>query len=322
MMWLTWRQHRKQALFTAIGLAALAAFVIPTGLAMRHTYTDLGLPDCARDASEFSEACNQAFNQFNDRYNTLLLAGILFLVLPLMVGLFWGAPLVTREVEQGTHRFVWTQGVSRKRWALVKFASVGAVTLAAAVAYGLGVSWWQEPLTNPNGNSRFGFLFFDMQGVAPVGYTLFAVALGIFAGTVWPRMLPAMAATLAGFAGLRIGLTVLARPRYMPAREVSDPLVGAGGQPYENAGGWVLAHGIRNASGEMVASGVQVRCPEGVTGPDGRQCGAEFGPGAYNWMLYHPADRFWPFQYIEAGIFTALAVLLLLLAIWRVRRIA
>jgi hypothetical protein len=72
----------------------------------------------------------------------------------------------------------------------------------------------------------------------------------------------------------------------------------------------------------MVASGVQVRCPEGATGPDGRACGAEFGPGAYNWMLYHPADRFWPFQYIEAGIFTALAVLLLLLAIWRVRRIA
>ena len=26
MIWLTWRQHRKQALFTVLGLAALAVF--------------------------------------------------------------------------------------------------------------------------------------------------------------------------------------------------------------------------------------------------------------------------------------------------------
>ena len=30
MIWLTWRQHRKQLLFTVVGLAALAAFIAPT----------------------------------------------------------------------------------------------------------------------------------------------------------------------------------------------------------------------------------------------------------------------------------------------------
>jgi hypothetical protein len=36
MIWLTWRHHRRQALFTALGLAVLAALMIPTGL-MMHT---------------------------------------------------------------------------------------------------------------------------------------------------------------------------------------------------------------------------------------------------------------------------------------------
>ena len=219
MMWLTWRQHRRQLLFTGLGLAVLAALMIPTGLAMRHTYTRLGL-FCTHDphpAQTAARTCSDAADQFQNQYNALTLVNVLFLVLPLLVALFWGAPLVAREVEQGTHRLVWTQGVSRRRWALVKFGFVGAATVAAATVYGLGMSWWVAPLANSQ-SARFGVPFFDMQGVVPIGYTLFAVALGIFAGAIWPRMLPAMATTLAGFLGLRIALTVLARPHYLPAR--------------------------------------------------------------------------------------------------------
>ena len=51
------------------------------------------------------------------------------------------------EVEHGTHRFAWTQGVGRTRWALVKFGLVVAVTLALAIGYGLGMAWWVSPLT-------------------------------------------------------------------------------------------------------------------------------------------------------------------------------
>lgn len=153
---------------------------------------------------------------------------MLFLVLPLLVGLFWGAPLVAREVEQGTHRFAWTQGVSRRQWALVKFGFVGAVTVAAAVVYGLGMSWWAAPLSQAGQQGRFNVFFFDMQGVVPVGYTVFAVALGIFAGVFWPKVLPAMAVTLAGFTGLRIALTVLARPHYLPLRTRSIAIEGTG----------------------------------------------------------------------------------------------
>ena len=44
MIWLAWRQHRKQLLFTLLGFAALAALMIPIGLSMRHSFTELGLP--------------------------------------------------------------------------------------------------------------------------------------------------------------------------------------------------------------------------------------------------------------------------------------
>jgi hypothetical protein len=331
MIWLTWRQHRMQALFTLIGLAVLAALMIPTGLAMRDTFANLGLPDCLRELghtqfvqASYSEACNTASNQFTNQYGRLALVGILFVFLPLLVGLFWGAPLVAREVEHGTHRLVWTQGISRRRWALVKFGLVGTATLTVAVVYGLGMSWWWTPLSQAGQQSRFNVFLFDMQGLVPIGYTLFAVALGIFAGTIWHKVLPAMAVTLVGFAGLRIALTILARPHYLPARTLTYPVQGVTQEPNRTLGDWVLSYGVRDASGNLVAANSEIACPPNPQGAGAAGCGEGFGlgPGAHNWQLYQPASRYWLFQGIEAGIFAALAVLLLYLAVRRIRRVA
>ncbi|GAB3170905.1 hypothetical protein FHX75_12172 [Micromonospora palomenae] len=329
MIWLTWRQHRKQAFFTLLGFAALAALMVPIGLSMRHTFADLGLADCVRQlagtdvAAATRETCDAGFRRFTNRYGSLNLVAVLLLTLPVLVGLFWGAPLVAREVEHGTHRFVWTQGVGRTRWALVKFGLVGAAVVVLAVCYGLGMSWWVEPLTQAADQGRLGMIVFDLQGVAPIAYTLFAVALGIFAGTVWKRMLPAMGITLAGFIGVRAAVAVLARPHYQPARTLTFPIEGVT-EAAMSRGDWILSQGIRNPDGTMMAEDTRIMCPPGGKGPEGRACGAELGlqPGAYNWQLYQPADRFWLFQGIETGIFVALAALLLYLAVRRLRRIA
>ncbi|MET8258547.1 transporter [Micromonospora sp. NPDC005205] len=328
MIWLTWRQHRKQAFYTLLALAALAALLVPIGIAMRHTFADLGLTDCASQLARADvtqatrETCDAGFHRFSNKYGSLNLVAVLLITLPALVGLFWGAPLVAREVEQGTHRFVWTQGVGRTRWAVVKFGLVGAAVVLLAVVYGLGMSWWVDPLTQAAFEGRFGVIVFDLQGVAPIGYTLFAVALGVFVGTIWKRMLPAMGITLAGYIGVRAAVAILARPHYQPARTQTFPIEGEG-PPEISRGDWVLAQGIRQPDGELVSDG-RIQCPTGGKGPDGRVCGAELGlePGAYNWQLYQPADRFWLFQGIETGIFVALAFLLLYLAIRRVRRIA
>ncbi|MEU0789039.1 transporter [Amycolatopsis sp. NPDC005961] len=323
MIWLTWRQHRKQALFTLGALIALAAIMVPTGLAMHAKYDSLGLPACRAalgtasmiTQTEATSNCEGLGHQFQQQFSGMVFVAVLFVVLPVLVGVFFGAPLVAREVEQGTHRLVWTQGVSRLHWALVKFGLVGAITVVLAVGYALGVSWWFQPLVSAS-TGRLTYLSFDVQGIVPVAYTLFALALGVFAGTYGRKVLPAMGIALVGFAVVRVAIEVLARPRYLPARTLSFATSG-GRTPNPGSGDWVMSEGVRNAAGEMVLPDARIGpCPPAGCG------GGAAGPGAYNWMEYQPGDRFWTFQGIETGIFALLTAALVYFALRRLRTIA
>ncbi|MET9399381.1 ABC transporter permease subunit [Kitasatospora sp. NPDC002965] len=329
MIWLTWRQHRKQALWTAIALAVLAAALIPTGLGMRSTFEDSGLGACLRKLGGTQlvsgGGCESLSQRFENQYGAMLFLAILFVLLPVLVGLFFGSPLVAREVENGTHRLVWTQGISRRRWILTKFGLVGAVALVLSVVYSLGVAWWLAPLA-ANGAGRLGYLFFDVQGAAPIGYTLFAVALGILVGTLSRKVLPAMGISLAAFVAVRVLVETLARPHFLPTKTLSyaidSPLTGN-----RFTGSWVYQEGVRNGVGELVLPDARVGCDTDGSG-DSAGCVAHFaqqgfGPAPYtNWQEYQPADRFWTFQGIETGLFLALTALLLVLAVRRIRRIA
>lgn len=90
-----------------------------------------------------------------------------------------------------------------------------------------------------------------------------------------------------------------------------------------NAGDWIIANGVRSASGDLVAPNAEILCPPNATGP-GADCGSGLGigPGAYNWELYQPADRYRLFQGIETGLYVVLAALLVYLAVRRARRLA
>ncbi|MEV6923840.1 hypothetical protein AB0M46_04905 [Dactylosporangium sp. NPDC051485] len=206
MIWLTWRQHRKQGLYTLLGLVALAAFIVPTGLAMRRDLDRLVGQRCATGG----ELCDRGVNQFIDTYSPLLHVSVLLLAVPLLFGLFWGAPLVAREIEQDTHRMIWTQGISRRHWAWTKTGLLGGAVAVLAAGYGWGISWWYAPLQIRE--SRFTEVFFDVQGVVPVGYTLFAVALGLYAGTLLPKVMSAMAVTLPAYIAARLAVGMYARP--------------------------------------------------------------------------------------------------------------
>jgi len=342
MIWLAWRQHRKQALYTLIALAALAAVMLPTGLAMHHTFTDSGLAACLakQGTGPFVPAtapdCGNLSGQFSSQYRSTTLIGILFVVLPVFVGVFFGAPLVAREVEGGTHRFVWTQGVSRRHWALVKIGLIGAVTLALSAVYTLGMDWWSGPQVANGG--RMGPIVFDIEGIAPIGYTLFAVALGVFAGTLGKKVLPAMGITLAGFAVVRILIETLARRHYMSPLTANVPITSSN-QINNAANPWIYSNGIINGTGRLVLAHSTISCgapnrsgantsisgavPSSTDPCDGGLLTRGLGPGPFsNSMQYQPDSRFWDFQGIETGIFLALAAILLYLAIRRIRRIA
>ena len=113
MTWLAWRQFRAQALSGAIGIALLGAVLLATGPGLADDYAD-GLALCGSGCREFIDV-------FIDQHQAALLATTaIVLLLPALLGLFWGAPLVARELDAGTHRLVWNQSVTRARWLGVK----------------------------------------------------------------------------------------------------------------------------------------------------------------------------------------------------------
>jgi hypothetical protein len=320
MIWLTWRQHRRYFLFAGIGLAVLAGVLVPTGLAMRAAYADTGLAACLHGlgTAELVDThrllrCDGPAERFNNTYGTLVLPAVLLVLLPALIGMFFGAPLVAREVEQGTHRLVWTQGVSRLRWLLVKLSLVAAGATVLAVAYAVLTSWWLTPLANADQfNGRFGFPYFDLYGITPVGYTLFALALGVCAGTLTRRTLPAMALTLGAFLATRIVVTVAARPRFQSPLRRQFPII-TDLAPNRSVGDWVLSDGIYDPGGRLVADNTVGICP--VAEAEG--CGSA---DRFNVWTYQPGSRLWLFQYVEAGVYLALAALLVAVAVYRLRR--
>jgi hypothetical protein len=109
MIWMTWRQHRAQALYFLVALAVLAAVLVPLGLNMLWALTDLGLSNC-HGTLPVDDPCEAGRNTFAERFALPQQLSILLALVPLLVGLFAGAPLVARELEQGTHRLCGCRG--------------------------------------------------------------------------------------------------------------------------------------------------------------------------------------------------------------------
>jgi hypothetical protein len=322
MIWMTWRQHRTQAMYLLLGMVVMAAAFVPIGRSMHSAFDHDGLAACLRAHGnpEFlsprsgDQGCGDLADLFTARFGALIPLGVLLVLLPMLVGLFFGAPLVARELEHGTHRLVWTQGVSRLRWATTKFGLIGLTGLAAAAGYAALLNWWIEPLNTASG-SRMTWLIFDLQGVVPLAYTLFAIALGIAAGVVTRKLLPAMGLTLAAFIVVRVLVGWLARPHYQPQVVRRIPVV-TDQVPNSLHGNWVISSGVYDATGrQLVAHGNQF-CPPDPAGRTPPDCDT----GRYNLEHLQPAGRFWTFQWIEFSIFVALAAALLAFAVHQVRR--
>jgi hypothetical protein len=177
------------------------------------------------------------------------------------------------------------------------------------------VSWWSYT-HNALVESRFGGLQFDIQGVTPVGYTLFASALGFTAGVLWRRTLPAMATTVAGFVGVRLVVELFARPHYRTPVRVLSPL----------SKDQRMQQGALNISSMLYAHGHAVTGPVAVS----RTCAGASSRAEMNRCMassgyqlrtvFQPANRYWTFQWIEFGIFVALAAVLLAVGVVVLRR--
>ncbi len=319
MTWLVWRQHRNQAYFAAAALAAFAVLLIITGRQMASQYQS-ALTSCTA-----SHACSNLANSLVLGSPVMSLLVTLTVVVPCLLGVFWGGPLVAREFETGTSQFAWMQSITRSRWLAVK---VGWALLAAA-AWGGAVSalvtWWSGPLNALN-HQNFEPSQFDIQGIVPIGYAVFAVALGIAAGALLRRTLPALAITIGVFAFLRLVIGQDLRSHYLTAvtRTFSflhPPVLPTGSY-------WLVSSGVVGPAGQVANSprggpgisfgGVSVpianmpsTCRALVFQSPLKFGSCLAGHGYRALISYQPAGRYWTFQGIETGIFVVLAAALI-----------
>jgi ABC-2 family transporter protein len=348
--WLSLRQLRAQL---GAALAAIGALLVALAI------TGPGLADLPATAgSDF-------LRQLGGTETTFYYLGFAAVIAaPALIGIFWGAPLVARELEAGTHRLAWAQSVTRSRWLATRLVVTGLLALAAVALLSFAVTWWCQPIDSainaghpglgPLGISRLRPPIFDGRGLAPLGYTAFALSLGVAAGIFTRRTIPAMALTLAVFAAVQIAFPIWVRPSLGPA-ELTTPITrsnlqgmlitGPASANVSSAskgtvpgkldidlgkpGAWVTSSETVDRDGQAVdrlPGWIQTCGPE--SGPHGGLTGA---PECYRRLTalgyeqritYFPSDRYWSLQGIETAIYAALSLLLVGFSFWRLRRLS
>jgi hypothetical protein len=208
MIWTSWRRQRAQ-LITLLGMLVVGAGVIILLRSnMIDALTSSQLTRCVTQAIDECAAPAEAQKTFRTEWATpLQTAQLLIIGLPALIGVFIGAPLFARELEQGTHVLAFTQSVSRTRWMLSKMVVALVPALIVLVALQYLVWWWLTAAgtLGPRLNGSFNAVNFGIEHVSPAGYALFASALGTFVGVVSRRTLAAMTALRPVRAGEPLG---------------------------------------------------------------------------------------------------------------------
>ena len=296
MTFLIWRLHRVHAIVAAVVIVAVAALIVPTGIAIANSYHH-AVMNCSVSHVGCGDIAGTVFSQ-NGVFTSLVQD--LAMAVPLVLGILWGAPLVAREVEASTQDFAWTQGVTRRRWVVT---NLGWALLAAAAwggALAALFTWWRGPDNAVDGPVKF--IYFDVQGVTPIAYTVFAMALGIAAGALFRRVVPAITTTLVVFPAVRIVTALFLRPLFAVSKNVS-PL--AGTPPLS----WSL-------SADILPSAAASTACANASGQRGRVVALAAHSAEH--IIYLPANRFWPVQGVESGIFLVLALALAIFTYWSV----
>jgi ABC-type transport system involved in multi-copper enzyme maturation permease subunit len=333
MIRFAWLQSRTQTLTATAVLVAIAIFAAITGVQLSHLYNSI-VVQCQTGCS-LSKAEFLSHDQLIDPTFTIISQ----LLAPIL-GIFWGAPMLTREIEAGTYRLAWTQSVSRSRWLVTKLAVIGLTTVIAAGALTLTLTWWYRVMDPLNTNQ---FAVFDERSIAPIGYAIFAFCSGALIGAIIRRTLPAMATTLVAYVVVRIAVTQWVRPNLLTPVHKTMSLLSSGGlgissnnghaftlvakgtAPYNawNLSSKLVTHSGTVASANQISAFVRQSCPKilppgslptghkVVQAPNPAVFQACFSHAAQKFQLlvtYLPANRYWTLQWLETGIFFALAL--------------
>ncbi len=288
MIWVSWRQHRSQAIACLGVLAALTAYAILLGTSMRTAFSHDGLTGCL--ARSQGTSCQAAVSAFTGKFGIEVNIAFwsVLLIAPGLIGVLIGAPLIARELEFGTWRLAWSQTVPRTRWLVTKLALVtgGLVLLGAAMT--AVITWYRAPMDRLTGHLAGNI--YDFEGLVLTAYILCAFGFAVLAGLLLRRSIPAMIVAFIPWLAIRLAVEFVLRPHFLaPLTTTVDCTHGCGM-------GIGFVPQATGRIGDLVLS---------ING---------------NVVTYQPADRFWRFQFIEAGLFVALTAAALGATIWLLHR--
>lgn len=328
MIWLTYRQFRTSAIVAATIVIVFGIALVTTASGLSSLYKTSGLPSCHASCTTLTTTFLTAMKA-DATYPVLYFVGLGLLVLaPALIGAFWGAPLIAREVEGRTLRFVWHQSVTPTRWTLVKIALLGLASMAFAGLISLMLSWWSAPIDAAGGFpvgggsqiSRFQKIVFDARGVVPLGYAALGFLVGVTLGMLIRRTVPAMAAALLIVAAIQFIVPTWIRPNLVPPVTITGPVLtasalqsarfGTEGQvtvPIDIPGAWIVTDQTVTPDGHAFTILGTSQCSS-LAVPQTDDCLAK--QNLRQVVEYQPANRFWQFQGIETAILLTASALL------------
>jgi hypothetical protein len=290
MIWVTWRQHRAQAIACLIVLCAVAVFTISVGTWMRSAFDSDGLPAClARSGGAGCPAVITSFvNQFNRSITEII--SVPLIAIPGLLGIVVGAPLLGGELERGTWRLAWTQTVPRTRWLAAKLGLItGALIVFGAAVTGL-MTWFHAPLDRVIPRLQPGLS--SPEGLTFTASLLCAFGLGVLAGLLLRNVIGAMVAAYIAWEIPTTVILLMSGPIHLlPAATMRIP----------------CRTGCPGASLGSVPP---------VTGHLGDSVLSITRSGSDLVVTYVPASQFWPLQFIQGGLFLAITAAALGTAIW------
>ncbi len=275
IIWLTWRQHR-----WAIVVMSVVALLAAYGLVSAETEFRLSM----KLVSFYSLIVQLGFGA--------------------LIGVFWGAPLIARELEERTYFVAWGQDVTPVRWLRGKVAVLGpvAAVLGALVGVGDGL----------RGEEERSWLMFEANWTVQAGYALLGLGLGVLAGLLTRHTVTAMAATLVGYTLIRMILAMFVRDHYLPV--------------HRSIARWdqttvMPTHALKIADGFVGADlepvDLTARCADFAVP---HSCMRSTNAAVGTFTDYQPVDRLDLFRFIEFGVCTALAAMAMYVAFRLLRR--
>ena len=322
----SWVVHRTTFLVLGALFVALAAGIVVRGLSVHRDYTQFMAKGCLGHAT--TKGCPQLLAAVGSEESFLSNMAVLLHLVPLVAGVFIGAPLISREIESSSFRFTWTQGMGRLRFELRRYLLLTGSIVVIAVVLGLLIGWLAHPIERVGLTSHWDATLFDTTPLVLPAWAFFSMAAGTLIGLAVGRTVSAMAMTAVPVGGLlafgaiprfggtpgligrvlQLGPPVARSKHYLPAQPWNEPSQGVGFGP---RGSWLVRSWVTTPRGRVL-SPTQAFVLLG-------HHRAQLQHYRF-WYSYQPADRYWTFEAIFALALVIVGALFVVALVQLLRR--